>query len=113
MLGEGLLKRRQIILKQRQEVCIIDIACTQQQKPLRAVIHQKGVHEVIVLGKDDAVISVRDVADFIVGRTVTARQVKGVDRLVTSVSQVYRQPSGQLGVNQKLHAASLLPSRLT
>ncbi len=57
----------------------------------------------------------RKLADLKVGRLVCAREIKGVDCVVPKLPKASRKPTGELRVEEKIHAAkgSILLTRVS
>lgn len=84
------------------QVCIRNVAGRDQQKLVRSVEQQKGVHEIRVFGYHDAEITGGQFVNLRIGGAIAVWQVQSVDRVVTRLTQPVRQTAGKLRVNQEV-----------
>ena len=109
-LAEGGDDGSEMLVEQRKQVIVADVAGRHDQQAPGSSPQQVGVSEVAVLADHDPILLVREAVDLLIGRSVPLRQLGGVHGVVSCVCQLTREPLGQLCVDQESHAA---PSGVT
>lgn len=92
--------------EERIQLCVRDVPGGDQQLLPWLASDGKRVHEVRILGDDNASIVVRSADDLSIRGAVALRQVQRVQRVVSRLLKPTREPARQLSIDEKLHDAA-------
>ena len=65
---------------------------------------KEGGDKILVFGDDDPLLSQLKLIDHVVCCAIPLGQIEGVERVMTGRTEVIRQPTRELRVNEEIHA---------
>lgn len=96
--------RVEVLLEQRKQGIVGDVAGRDDQKSPRRPRQQVAVSEIPILGDHDSTTVIRNFGDSGISRAIALRQIQRVQRIMPRTTQKPREPGRQLSVDEKLHA---------
>lgn len=99
------LDRRKIRDYQLQERLVGDVPGRHDEQAAGRAAEQVPIAKVGVLGDNDPISCIGDVADLAVGRPIAVGHIRRVRRVMPPLTQQRREPRGQLRVDEEPHAA--------
>jgi hypothetical protein len=96
---------RQVPFQEVLQFAIADVACGDQQQLPRLARDHERLHEVIILGDDDALLLFGEFKDGFVAFATAQRKVEGVNSVVSGFLQPCAKSLRELRIEQKFNAA--------
>ena len=98
---------------QRKKVGIGDIARGDEKKLLRFAVEDVRSDEIGIFGDDHEVFRIGKLRDCVIRGEIALFEIQGVACQVTKLDQADGEKSGELRIDQELHAAGSGSKRLT
>lgn len=94
-------------LDERDQVVIADVPGRHQQQPKRRIVQQVPIEEIMVFGDHDPAVEISEPDDLCVRCPVSISKAAGVHDVVAQRGHAASEPVGQLGIDEKSHAAEI------